>query len=1692
MGVMDDDFKISSNSRSKLNVFRYAQNDPEQLTDIPHTKTSNTRTNDGKENETGLGINGGSMVPLEDKGIPSTQTKDNNFRKECPKTPANRIPLADLICNAEDAIKRVPDKDITPEDHVYWQHGPRSSDPEAMSTSNTPAPRGKKRGHSSSPNGSPRNESTKKEPFDLQAFQKMLKTPQSDMATDLWNSYIGKNSELPTNGAQAPLFSHLMASSPRTPGSAKSGRDSSGLRRSISCAVDWPTSKAKRRRVDGGNQANNAFARSKSAFVAGRKSNSSKIGLLVEKIQESLSKPSHEELSGPSSSSPLPDRTGNMEEFATSSPVQEPADFDMTRTPSKEAVRANPINPTNNENMKPTNNDNDEFSSSEFGDDDLDQDFLDLADSTINQPRPVAPVVPKPPEISNKIAANQPPARMPSNNRVPQNNGPRKAQPQSANPIPAPVSHSHPVNVEKDEFDDDDDEFADGMEEILAQYNQKNGPAGNIPSATKAQPGPVVPAVAPTNTSSRTNRVDNAASLSGDEFDDDIDLDVFDDTLLQAAQAASNQNKHKPSQSIKRYAITDTAENMYVNNRGRRQIEKVLSVLDEKTQENRVISLRESWFDCPYTKGSFIHLIGGFDAAGQCVVDDSRNMVILHPDHLLSATVVADSFTCNRRAVLQDRVKATSDPSRPQVYGHILHEIFQEAMKANRWDLKWLNSTIEVVLGKYVESLYTIHVGMEEATEYLTSKMPALKAWADLFVRSRPTGESIVEDRNGSNAKLSINKLLEVEEHVWSPMYGLKGNIDATVQVSMSDKEGEKTLLVPLEVKTGRSSTNEGHRAQTALYTLLLSDRYDIEVTFGILYYLEATKSLRVQGIRSEIRQMLQQRNRLASYVRQRTELPPMLKRAHICNQCFSKTACFTYHKLVDDGDAETSGVGSSFLDVVGHVTPAHQTFFKKWDDLLTKEEKDIMRFRRELWTMVSSERETLGRCFSNVVIEPGSGYEDKDGPKINRFRYTFMKPKSAASFSFAESQITMGEPIVISDEKGHFALSNGYVVNVTPRRITVAVDRRLHNSRVQEPKFDAERNQVFKGIMEIGEDGRTNTNIASEDDGSEPTLYRLDKDEFSNGMATVRNNLVRMMDKDAFRARELRSMIIEGVAPKFNPAPSSAKVLSSSAHAQLNVDQHQAIEKVMSAQDYALVLGMPGTGKTTTIAHIIRALISQGKSVLLTSYTHTAVDNILLKIRDDNIPILRLGAPSKVHPEVQQFADLAGSSAAKTMEQLRASYEDSKVVATTCLGVNHPIFRERVFDYCIVDEASQITLPVCLGPILMAQTFILFGDHYQLPPLVQNKEAQEGGLDVSLFKLLSDAQPSSVVNLEHQYRMCEDIMELSNTLIYSGHLKCGTAGVASRSLSIPDIGALKQHHANPLALTASQSQKALCLGPTRSRCWIQDLINPSTKACLVNTDTLTYPHQALDSAKGSRIVNEIEAKLCSQLVESLISTGVPARDIGVITFYRSQLSLLKQNLRHHLPELEMHTADKFQGRDKEVVVLSCVRSNPDRNVGDLLRDWRRVNVAFTRARTKLLVVGSKGTLRDGNELLGKFVRLMEGRGWCYDLPPKAVEDHVFANHEEFKFTQQPQQQHGAPTDKKPTSPASSRNKTVHNAHTKGGRGILSPARNRANIGPSGSGVRKQPEKRGPKMMDGEKIVGSRPVLRDLANDVFG
>lgn len=172
--------------------------------------------------------------------------------------------------------------------------------------------------------------------------------------------------------------------------------------------------------------------------------------------------------------------------------------------------------------------------------------------------------------------------------------------------------------------------------------------------------------------------------------------------------------------------------------------------LNEDDQEyerdkSKVIILRQSWFDTPCTTGDYVHLIGSFEdeaTTGRsiAIVDDQRSMLILHPDQLISATVVADSFGCVRRAVLQDRVRATNEPSEAQVYGQILHEVFQAGLRANRWDGPWLGGVIleDIVRRHHLENLYQIKIDVPQALAHLRGKITEFQAWADLFVSDEP------------------------------------------------------------------------------------------------------------------------------------------------------------------------------------------------------------------------------------------------------------------------------------------------------------------------------------------------------------------------------------------------------------------------------------------------------------------------------------------------------------------------------------------------------------------------------------------------------------------------------------------------------------------------------------------------------------------------------------------------------------------------------------------------------------------------------------------------------------------------------------------------------------------------------------------------------------------------------------------
>lgn len=298
-----------------------------------------------------------------------------------------------------------------------------------------------------------------------------------------------------------------------------------------------------------------------------------------------------------------------------------------------------------------------------------------------------------------------------------------------------------------------------------------------------------------------------------------------------------------------------------------------------------------------------------------------------------------------------------------------------------------------------------------------------------------------------------------------------------------------------------------------------------------------------------------------------------------------------------------------------GHLTNDQAAFFKKWERLITLEEQDMIKFRKELWTMSARDREDKGRCLSSMVIDHGYSNPTSKTPvsrdaTIRQFTYRFVRKgaisSSLAARSLLNGHISSGDPVTVSVDPHLIALARGYVIELNPTSVVISVDHILST------EFVRTRLPPSSKIDEI--------------------VFRIDKDELTGGMARIRENLAQLFYVTANK-RSLE-LIVDLEPPEFEHlAAEEVKHCSTT----LNVNQRHAVGHILAAHDYALVLGMPGTGKTTTIAETIRVLVGMGKSILLTSYTHSAVDSILLKLKSNaDFSILRLGNPDKVRAKTK------------------------------------------------------------------------------------------------------------------------------------------------------------------------------------------------------------------------------------------------------------------------------------------------------------------------------------------------------------------------------------------------------------------------------------------------------------------------
>lgn len=421
-----------------------------------------------------------------------------------------------------------------------------------------------------------------------------------------------------------------------------------------------------------------------------------------------------------------------------------------------------------------------------------------------------------------------------------------------------------------------------------------------------------------------------------------------------------------------------------------------------------------------------------------------------------------------------------------------------------------------------------------------------------------------------------------------------------------------------------------------------------------------------------------------------------------------------------------------------------------------------------------------------------------------------------------------------------------------------------------------------------------------------------------------------------------------------------------------LNPTQEEAVNKVMHAKDVAIVHGPPGTGKTTTLVEAIYETLHRENQVLVCAQSNMAVDWISEKLVDRGIPVLRIGNPTRVndkmlsftyerrfesHPDYPQLWSIrkairelyqrARKGSEKENIRLKINslkdrateleirineslFSESRVIACTLVSSANRILMGHKFGTLFIDEAAQALEPACWIAIRKADRVILAGDHCQLPPTIKCMEAAHGGLDQTLMQEIVQNKPETVSLLKVQYRMNDEIMRFSSEWFYHGELK-----------SAPEV---------------------------RNR----GILDYDTPMEWINTENMDCNEEFIGESFGR--INKAEAALSISHLTNYINKIGKERfleeriDIGVISPYKAQVQYLRQLIKRdvffkpyrHL--ITINTVDGFQGQERDVILISLVRANEEGQIG-FLNDLRRMNVAITRARMKLIILGDASTL---------------------------------------------------------------------------------------------------------------------------------
>jgi predicted DNA helicase len=659
--------------------------------------------------------------------------------------------------------------------------------------------------------------------------------------------------------------------------------------------------------------------------------------------------------------------------------------------------------------------------------------------------------------------------------------------------------------------------------------------------------------------------------------------------------------------------------------------------------------------------------------------------------------------------------------------------------------------------------------------------------------------------------------------------------------------------------------------------------------------------------------------------------------------------------------------------------------YIAKFTELVEKERREEMQIHEnEIRQLSGKQREKKGRAILHLKgKDQGTGLG-------NKFLIKYMRQRQGEQLP--ENEINVGDLVMLSKNRP-LADDNptGTVIEKTKYSITVVFDSKP-------PKFVSKK--------------RLRMDLYVNDITFQRMLDSLDEMQNASGhLADLRNKIIGIIDVHPIEPVDVEP---------FNE--------------QLNQSQLEAVEKAMGARDVFLIHGPPGTGKTITCIEVIQQAIKQGKTVLATADSNVAVDNIVEWLVKRGVEAVRVGHPARVNPLLrkhtldfmlednelyqkaqefrqeamelndkqekythpggkwrrgmsdQQIRDLAykgrgsrGVSHQKIQEMadwldlqdqideyfkkidhleglaVNQTFDSAEVICTTNSTAGSEILEDHHFDLLVHDEATQSTEPSTLIPLTKADKIVMAGDHKQLPPTILNQKAQVEGLEKSLFERVLEVHGNKIKSmLQVQYRMHQDIMQFPSRQFYTEKL---IAAEKVRSWTLADLN--------------------IKVPEGRFDSFVFD---PELPVVFLDTVEKDPVEESIKDSKSYR--NKTESKLAVKILNTAVNIGIDPQEVALISPYKDQVDLIDSQVSDE--KIEVDTVDGFQGREKELIILSLVRTNQQGNIG-FLKDLRRLNVSITRAKKKLVIIGHSRTI-SSNRIYRELMSYVKQKNGYYVL----------------------------------------------------------------------------------------------------------